>query len=42
MKKEKNDNENDIFNRTYIGKAGCMVPIIVIVIGYIIYNIVTH
>ena len=40
--KEKKEKDNDIFDRTYVGKAKYMVPIILIVIGYIIYNIVTH
>lgn len=40
--KEKKEKDNDIFDRTYVGKAKYMVPIILIVIGYIVYNIVTH
>jgi hypothetical protein len=40
---ENNDrNNNDIYDRTFIGKPGCMIPILIIVIAYIIYNIYSN
>ncbi|MFD2615913.1 hypothetical protein [Terrilactibacillus laevilacticus] len=35
-----NDNKRKVFDRTYIGKpGGCMAVIVIIIIGFIIYDI---
>lgn len=40
--KRNDDERNDIFDRTYIGRPGCMAIVVLVGILYIIYNIYSN
>jgi len=42
LRNRQKDGSNDIFDRTFIGRPGCMLVLIVLVIVYIFYNILTN